>query len=31
MWEQKIKSLPLFPNTGETKFTANYLNTKIII
>ncbi len=25
MREQKIKSLPLFPNTGETKFTANYL------
>ncbi len=25
MREQKIKSLPLFPNAGETKFTANYL------
>ena len=26
MREQKIKSLPLFPNAGETKFTANYLH-----
>ncbi|EHO72294.1 hypothetical protein HMPREF9944_01006 [Segatella maculosa OT 289] len=25
MREQKTKSPPLFPNTGETKFTANYL------
>ena len=25
MREQKIKSLPSFPNAGETKFTANYL------
>ena len=25
MREQKIKSLPSFPNTGETKFIANYL------
>ena len=25
MREQKIKSLPLFSNTGETKFIANYL------
>ena len=25
MREQKIKSLPLFPNAGETKFIANYL------
>ena len=26
MREQKIKSLPLFPNVGETKFIANYLH-----
>ena len=26
MREQKIKSLPSFPNTGETKFIANYLH-----
>ena len=25
MRERKIKSLPSFPNAGETKFTANYL------
>ena len=25
MREQKIKSLPLFSNAGETKFIANYL------
>ncbi len=25
MREQKIRSLPLFSNTGETKFIANYL------
>ena len=25
MREQKIKSLPLFPNAGETQFTVNYL------
>ena len=25
MREQKIKSLPLFPNVGETKFISNYL------
>ena len=26
MREQKIKSLPLFPNAGETKFISNYLH-----
>ena len=25
MREQKIKSLPLFPNAGETQFISNYL------